>query len=96
MVDGIVTLVLDPVPLQRHLNCLLGVRSLVVVDHTGLVRDLKKMIQSDVYRLGQDIWSSKTLHLECIDSSFEFWYVWLVLSRFGFESNSLLSCHQAG
>ena len=91
VVDGVVTLVLDPVPLQKHLNCLLGVRSLVVVDHTGLVRALKKMMQRDAYRLGQDIWSSKALRLQCIDSSFEFWYVWLVLSRLGFEPNALPS-----
>ena len=91
VVDGVVTLVLDPVPPQKHLSCLLGVRSLVVVDYTGLVRALKKMIQSDAYRLGQDIWSSKALNLESIDSKFEFWYVWLVLSRLGFEPNALPS-----
>jgi hypothetical protein len=91
VVDGVVTLVLDPVPLHKHLSCLLGVRSLVVVDHTGLVRALNKMIQSDTYRLGQDIWSSKALNLASIDSKFEFWYVWLVLSRLGFEPNALSS-----
>jgi len=91
VVDGVVTLVLDPVPPQKHLSCLLGVRSLVVVDYTGLVGALKKMIQSDAYRLGQDIWSSKALNLRSVDSRFEFWYVWLVLSRLGFEPNALSS-----
>jgi hypothetical protein len=91
VVDGVVTLVLDPMPAQKHLNCLLGVRSLVVVDHTGLVRALKKMMQRDAYRLGQDIWSSKASQLQYIDSSVEFWYVWLVLSRMGFEPNALPS-----
>jgi hypothetical protein len=91
VVDGVVTLVLDPVPPQKHLSCLLGVRSLVVVDPIRLVVALRKMIQSDAYRLGQDIWSSKALNLRSIDSKFEFWYVWLVLSRMGFEPNALPS-----
>jgi len=92
VVDGVVTLVLDPEPLDKlYYLCMYGVRSIVIIDYVRFVLALRRMMQGDAYRLGQDIWSSKALRLKNVDSDFEFWYVWLVMTRLGFEHNDLCS-----